>query len=97
MDRQTIKEHLDGPFLGSFEHVEDSPNFLEHLCSSHNPMRDSNGEPEADEALSNFERESRRSAGKDKKKVFYRDKMAELLKPGEYIKQEYNYVTYPHF
>ena len=24
---------------------------------------------------------------KDKKKVFYRDKMAELMKPGEYVKQ----------
>ena len=31
---------------------------------------------------------------KDKKKVFYRDKMAELMKPGEYVKQEYKYVTY---
>jgi hypothetical protein len=31
---------------------------------------------------------------KDKKKVFYRDKMAELMKPGEYVKQEYKYATY---
>lgn len=38
-----------------------------------------------------IKRDSKDSKGnrlsKDKKKVFYRDKMAELMKPGEYIKQ----------
>ena len=29
----------------------------------------------------------------EKKKVFYRDKMAELLKPGEYVKTEYKYMA----
>lgn len=30
---------------------------------------------------------------KDKKKVFYRDKMAELMKPGEYVKPDYKYTA----
>lgn len=97
MDTQGNKEQTDNAFLGSFEHVADSLNFLEHLCSDPDPHRDGNVEPEADEALSSLEPEGRRSPGKDKKKIFYRDKMADLLKPGEYIKQEYNYATYPHF
>ena len=95
MDRHTIREHLDAPFLGSFEQAEDSPNFLEHLCGR-NVKRDSD-EPDADEAMSSLERESRRSGGKDRKKVFYRDKMAELLKPREQVNPSYNYATYPHF
>jgi hypothetical protein len=32
-------------------------------------------------------KDSKGRLSKDKKKVFYRDKMAELMKPGEYVKQ----------
>lgn len=33
------------------------------------------------------EKGMRRQRSKERKKIFYRDKMAELLKPGEYVKQ----------
>lgn len=53
-------------------------------------MEEEDGEGEGE--VKNERKKSTRS--KDKKKIFYRDKMAELMKPGEYIKQEYNYVAY---
>jgi hypothetical protein len=36
---------------------------------------------------------SSKGRSKEKKKVFYRDKMAELMKPGEYVKPEYKYTA----
>jgi hypothetical protein len=39
----------------------------------------------------------RSGQSKEKKKIFYRDKMAELMKSDEYVKQEYNYVAYNQF
>ena len=103
----------DNLFLRGIESPYESNNMLSDLCKvESNPLEEyprpifkeemveeepaspSHGTPKKKGKGSPKERGPR---SKEKKKIFYRDKMAELMREGEYIKQEYNYVAATHF
>lgn len=90
----------DSAFLANFS---PNPDFLQELCKvesdqdsylrkDHKPDMD----PEDSHSSPKDGRHDSKEKGpsREKKKVFYRDKMAELMKPGETSKLEYKYMTY---
>ena len=97
MSSQNIKQFYDSEdeaFLRNFESMQESQDILEHLCKDQEP----NGKNvvKSQEKMEYIEgnsdnymvSERKRSAhSREKKKIFYRDKMAELMRPGQYVKE----------
>ena len=108
MSIRNVEDSEDNHFLKGFESPLSNSNMLSELCKVESglfepsPRYDVKPEMEEEEGASGGRGSARRkgrggsregSRGKSGKKKFYRDKMAELMKSEDYVKQEYNYVA----